>query len=67
MNMDIIRAKARELHVNGAEVMNQTQLIQAIQMKEGNLPCFQTSWCSPMHREGCLWKDLCHTQPYFGG
>jgi len=65
MKIEDIRAKARELHIVEADDMTEAQLIQSIQVKEGNSPCFNTSWCSPMHREGCLWKNLCDTQPYF--
>ena len=57
MNMNKIRSMAKKLDIN-PEAMNRTDLIRAIQQKEGNVPCFRTD--PPSCTQGdCCWRNEC--------
>jgi hypothetical protein len=54
-----IIAKAIALGIEGAGAMDRTELIRAIQVKEGHSPCYGTDWCKPEWKAACIWKDEC--------
>ncbi len=57
MNMNEIKEKARELGLRVGK-MKKAELIRAIQLQEGNSPCYQTgqNLCT---QESCCWRDDC--------
>jgi hypothetical protein len=52
-----IRKKAKEMGINGTKMVK-ADLIRAIQIKEGNAPCFQ-SGIIDCPQKGCSWWDDC--------
>jgi len=52
-----IKEKAKTMEINPGK-MNKGQLIQAIQVKENNYPCFGTAEgnCDQLD---CLWREDC--------
>ena len=60
MNMNEIREKAKELGILASK-MKKTDLIRAIQDKEGNFPCFETAkdYCNQL---ACAWRNACLPQ-----
>ena len=54
-----IIAKAKALGIEGADAMDRTELIRAIQVREGHSPCYGTDWCKPEWKAACIWKDEC--------
>lgn len=65
ISVDEIRKHAADLGVQGIEHMTQTEMIRAIQLKEGHSPCYGTDWCKPEWKEVCVWKDVCDAEKYF--
>jgi hypothetical protein len=57
-----IIAKAKALGIEGADTMDRTQLIRAIQVREGHSPCYGTDWCKPEWKAACMWKDECDSK-----
>ena len=57
MKMQAVREKAKKLDVNPGR-MKKTDLIRAIQAKEGNPECFQMGKDSCDQTE-CCWQDDC--------
>lgn len=57
MKMPEIRSKAQRLGIKPGK-MNKSDLIRAIQMQEGNTPCFGTTM-SPCDQEACCWRADC--------
>jgi hypothetical protein len=57
MKMEEIKTKAKTMHIRVGR-MKKAELIRAIQLQEGNTPCYQTEQplCS---QESCLWRDDC--------
>ncbi len=53
-----IRAKAREMGVKNYSKMPKTELIRAIQEKEGNAPCYQNN-IADCQQHDCLWRPEC--------
>lgn len=51
-----IRKIAREMGINGTK-MRKVDLIRAIQLKEGNTPCYQTGIVACAQRDCCWWAD----------
>ena len=49
--------KAKALEVKGLSKMNKTELIHAIQVAEGNAPCFQQ--IPDCAIEACLYRGEC--------
>jgi hypothetical protein len=49
---------AKELGLKGVSRLRKAELIRAIQVHEGNYPCFDTAdgYCD---REDCLWRQDC--------
>jgi hypothetical protein len=57
MKVTDIRAKARDLSVKNCSRLNKADLIRAIQVAEGNSPCYQQIHdCRVMD---CLWRPDC--------
>ena len=52
-----IRAKGRDLGVKNYSRMVKTDLIRAIQEKEGNSPCYQNVY--DCWQYDCLWRPDC--------
>jgi hypothetical protein len=57
MTLTQIRDKARSLGVKNYSRLRKTELIRAIQEKEGNSPCYQTF--SDCRQHDCLWMPDC--------
>lgn len=51
-----IRKKAKEMGINATKMIK-TDLIRAIQIKEGNNPCFMTGIVDCPHTGCCWWGD----------
>ncbi len=58
MNMQQVRAKAKELNINNYGKLKKADLIRAIQEKEGNFSCFQSAskFCDQV---ACCWRPDC--------
>lgn len=58
MKLSEIQKKAHELGIKGANKYSKTDLIKAIQRKEGNFDCFGTAvvFCD---RTACCWYSDC--------
>lgn len=57
MNVKEIRDKARVVGVKNYSKFKKADLIRAIQVQEGNSPCFlEIKDCWEFH---CLWRDDC--------
>lgn len=52
-----IRVIAQNLGIDPRK-KNKVDLIRAIQIKEGNFPCFKTAG-SDCDQNGCLWRSEC--------
>ena len=59
-----ILQKATELGLEPAGEVDQTQLIQMIQDKEGYNACFGMRWCNPTMRCECCWKEMCSAETF---
>ncbi|MHB8066572.1 MAG: Rho termination factor N-terminal domain-containing protein [Desulfobaccales bacterium] len=57
MTLSQIRGKARGLGVKSCSRLRKTELIRAIQLKEGNLPCYRA--ISACQQHDCLWQPDC--------
>ena len=58
MNMTEIKAKAKDLGINSGK-MKKIELVRAIQLAEGNNPCYGTNDGSCPWTECCFMAD-CH-------
>lgn len=65
ISVDEIRKRAADLGTQGIEHMTQTEMIRAIQHKEGHSACYGTDWCKPEWEETCLWENVCDAEKYF--
>ncbi len=59
MNVTEIRTKARQLGVKNYSRLNKADLIRAIQVTEGNSPCYQQIYDCRVF--DCLWRPDCQT------
>lgn len=59
MTLKEIRDKAKSLGVKNYSKMNKADLIKAIQMAEGNSPCFQE--ITDCRQYDCCWMGDCQT------
>lgn len=68
MFLEEIRWRASRLGVRFAERMKKEELIRAIQVAEGEDPCFDQQWCRPGRYQRCGWNHDCHAgvQPIRG-
>ena len=57
MKVTEIRAKARDLGVKNCSRLNKTDLIHAIQVAEGNSPCYLE--IIDCRVDPCLWREDC--------
>lgn len=57
MKVTEIRSKGREVGVKNYSKMNKKDLIHAIQVAEGNSPCFQEIYDCRVY--DCLWREDC--------
>ena len=58
MNMQEIRGRAKELSIKTSH-MSKVDLIQSIQLSEGNFNCFATAIEGECDQSDCLWRDDC--------
>jgi len=65
MNIDVIRKHAEGLGLEGVAQMDMVTLIRAIQVREGNSPCYATNWCKKEWSDECRWQNACHASEYF--
>jgi len=65
MSLEEIREYARRLGVQDCEKMNITELIHAIQAREGYSTCFNGHWCHGEWRNDCAWRNICESADYF--
>lgn len=65
MSLEEIKLYARQLGVEQSERMSVTELIQAIQAREGYSTCFNSSWCRGEWRQDCAWRNICDSADYF--
>jgi hypothetical protein len=59
MKVTEIRTMARNLAVKNYSRLNKTDLIHAIQVAEGNSPCYQQIYDCRV--DPCLWRPDCQT------
>jgi hypothetical protein len=59
MKMKDILEKAKTVGVEKPDGMDKLGLIRAIQVKEGNFPCYATATEGNCDQEACLWSDDC--------
>lgn len=55
-----IRKIAKEMGINGTKMLK-VDLVRAIQLKEGNTPCYQTG-IIPCPQSDCCWWTDCQKQ-----
>lgn len=58
MNMQQLRGIAKDLGVKCSN-LKKVELVQAIQVAEGNEPCYGTGRVNACGQSACLWKDDC--------
>jgi hypothetical protein len=58
MKVQDIKAIAQNMEIP-LRKLNKTELVRAIQEKEGNNSCFDTGAASTCGQDGCLWKEDC--------
>lgn len=58
MNMNEIREIARQLNLKSGKA-NKAELVRAIQLAEGNVPCFNSNNSSGCGQFNCLWRQDC--------
>lgn len=65
MSLEDIKKYARQLGVEQCETMTVTELIHAIQAREGYATCFNNRWCHGEWRSDCAWRNICDSDNYF--
>lgn len=58
MNMQDIKERAKDFDIK-ISGMNKSNLIQAIQLSEGNFNCFASAVNGECDQMGCIWRDDC--------
>ena len=58
MNMQEIRVLAKDLGIKSSR-MKKAELIQTIQLTEGNFGCFSTAITGACDQADCLWREDC--------
>jgi hypothetical protein len=58
MKMTELKALAGQRGVRCGK-MNKTELIRAMQSREGNIACFNTGQAQSCGQDQCLWRDDC--------
>ena len=59
LKINDIRNKANDLGVTFDKSAKKTDLIKAIQVAEGNSPCFATPKVGSCGQESCCWRGDC--------
>ena len=59
MKVEEIKAIARQKQVKPGR-LTKTELVRAIQLAEGNSPCFNSNSSQVCEQDNCLWRGLCH-------
>lgn len=58
MKLDEIKELAKQHGIKPAK-LRKAELIQQIQMKEGNAPCFDTGQADNCGQDNCCWREDC--------
>lgn len=58
MNMQEIRVIAKDLGIKSSR-MSKMNLIQSIQLSEGNFSCFASALNAECDQASCMWRDDC--------
>jgi len=58
MKVDEIKAIARQKQVKVGK-LTKTELVRAIQLEEGNSPCFNSKNSQTCGQVSCLWRQHC--------
>jgi len=58
MNMQEIRVRAKDLGIKYSR-LKKAELIQTIQLTEGNFGCFSTAITGECDQMSCLWRKDC--------
>jgi len=58
MNMQEIKDRAKDFGIKTAR-MNKAELIQTIQLSEGNFSCFASALEGECDQANCIWRDDC--------
>jgi hypothetical protein len=58
MTLADVKEKAKKLNINAGK-MSKTELVRAIQIKEGNSACFQSEIAPVCGLLNCLWRKDC--------
>ena len=58
MNMQEIKNRAKDFGIKAAR-MNKAELIQTIQLSEGNFSCFASALEGECDQVNCIWRDDC--------
>ena len=58
MNMQEIRVRAKDLGIKHSR-LKKAELIQTIQLTEGNFGCFSTAITGECDQTDCLWREDC--------
>ena len=58
MNMQEIRERAKDFGIKTSR-MSKANLIQAIQLSEGNFSCFASAQNGECDQMACIWRDDC--------
>jgi len=53
-----IKAIARQKQIKVGK-LTKTELVRAIQLEEGNSPCFNTKSSNSCGQDSCLWREYC--------
>ena len=59
MNMQQVKSVAKERGVKPGS-LKKNELVQAIQLAEGNLPCYATGKSDECGEKDCLWMEDCN-------
>ncbi len=59
MKIAAVAERARALGIHGAEALQKGEMIRAIQMAEGNRPCFGNLWRFDCLQFDCCWREDC--------
>ena len=58
MNMQEIKNRAKDFGIKAAR-MNKAELIQTIQLSEGNFSCFASALEGECDQASCIWRNDC--------
>lgn len=58
MKIDEIKEIAKQYNIKAGKA-KKSDLVRAIQLAEGNLPCFANGQAEQCGQENCLWQEDC--------